>query len=594
MEFGLLGPLEVWDEGAPIEVRGSKRRAVLALLLLHANEVVRSERLIDELWGERPPANASAALHNHVSRLRKDLGPELLATKPWGYVLRAEPEAVDLQRFETLLVEAKPLPAQERREKLGAALALWRGPALADVRQEPGLAVEAEHLDERRLAALEQRIDADLELGEHEELVPQLETLVGEHPLRERLRGQLILALYRSGRQAEALETYRETRRVLVEELGIEPGAELRELERAILCQDPALASITAPAPEALESDRTSRWRWPRSPLVLGAVLLLLGGTATAAVVLATKGSEALQPESAPAAISVPQFVPAKLVADPGGRPGSVTGSTAGKHSGHKNSGTKPLSHSSSHKSWTGSLVSHSAAPANKSSSSSGQAAPLRPSTPGAGTDKPSNLPPKLVRISDAFGGNTINPRVWTYAILGTGVEIAQRDGQLVATFHDDAAPDAKWNAMSAGYETACSFTGNFDARIDYTMLDWPQVNGAVIGFDLAFPDNVVNIVRASRVSGFEEYAFWAPSGEWRSLLTTDIRGRFRMRRVGDLITSYIWNDDQEWAPFESAHRAGPVRLRPLLWASGSDFAHMQVSVAFDNFSVLAPRSGCA
>jgi len=198
-----------------------------------------------------------------------------------------------------------------------------------------------------------------------------------------------------------------------------------------------------------------------------------------------------------------------------------------------------------------------------------------------------------MVRISDGFAGKTLNPRIWTYAMLGTGVEILQAEGQLVATIHGDAVPDAKWNALSSGYETACSFTGNFDARIDWTMIDWPQENGAAIGFDLAFPDNVVNIARASRASGLEDYAFSAPSGEWRSLLTTDITGKFRMRRVGDLITSYIWTDDQEWAPFQSAHRAGPVRFRPLLWA-GPDFVHEQVSVAFDNFSVLAPRSGCS
>src|SRR5437762_7059153 len=130
MEFRVLGPLEVWLAGGPVEVRGSKRRAVLALLVLHANEVVRSDRLINELWDEHPPANASGALQNHISRLRKDLGAEALVTKPWGYVLRVDPGEVDLQRFESLVTEAKPLAARERRAKLIEALALWRGPAL--------------------------------------------------------------------------------------------------------------------------------------------------------------------------------------------------------------------------------------------------------------------------------------------------------------------------------------------------------------------------------------------------------------------------------------------------------------------------------
>ena len=203
------------------------------------NEVVRTDRLIEDLWGDRRPVNAPAALHNHVSRLRKDLGEDVLVTKPWGYVLRADPEAIDLRRFENLVAEARPLPARERNEKLTEALALWRGAPLADLAHEPALVGELGRLEELRQSVVEQRLDAALELGEHAEIVPELERLIAENPLRERLRGQLILALYRSGRQAEALETYRETRRVLVEELGIEPSPELRELEQAILRQDP-------------------------------------------------------------------------------------------------------------------------------------------------------------------------------------------------------------------------------------------------------------------------------------------------------------------------------------------------------------------
>jgi DNA-binding winged helix-turn-helix (wHTH) protein len=163
LEFRVLGPLEVWREGQSIELPGSKRRAALALLVLHANEVVRTHRLIEDLWGEKLPANASAALHNHVSRLRKELGSEVIATKPWGYVLRTDPDAIDLEHFERLVVEAKPLAARERKAKLTEALALWRGPALADLGHEPAWALEIERLEELRLSALEQRIDADLE-----------------------------------------------------------------------------------------------------------------------------------------------------------------------------------------------------------------------------------------------------------------------------------------------------------------------------------------------------------------------------------------------------------------------------------------------
>ena len=307
MEFRVLGPLEVRRDGQSIELRGSKRRAVLAILVLHANEVVRTDRLIEELWPENPPTNAPAALHSHIWRLRKDLGGDVLGTKPWGYVLRTEPEAIDLRRFERLVVEARPLPAQERTEQLLTALALWRGPALADLANEPALQVEIARLEELRLSTIEQRIDADLELGGHAELVRELEVLVAEHPLRERLRGQLILALYRSGRQAEALETYRETRRVLVEELGIEPSPELRELEQAILRQDPSLTPTPAP-PEPVDPARPpSRWRWPRSPLVAAAVLLLAVAGGAAALVLANgDGADGRSPVPAAAAATNP------------------------------------------------------------------------------------------------------------------------------------------------------------------------------------------------------------------------------------------------------------------------------------------------
>ena len=221
----------------------------------------------------------------------------MLITKPWGYVLRAEPDTIDLRRFEKLVAEARTLAAQDRRERLSEALALWRGSALADVASEPALVTEVARLEELRLSALEQRIDSDLELGGNPELVAELETLVAKHPLRERLRGQLILTLYRAGRQAEALEAYRETRRVLVEELGIEPSPELRELEQAILRQDPALV-VAPPRPRPAPED-ASRWHWPRSPLALAAVIVLVGGGGLAAALLVSAGG---QPEGIAAA----------------------------------------------------------------------------------------------------------------------------------------------------------------------------------------------------------------------------------------------------------------------------------------------------
>jgi DNA-binding SARP family transcriptional activator len=252
MEFGILGPLEVWDEGAAVSLAGRKPRALLAVLLLHANEVVPADRLIDELWGEDSPEHAADALRVNVSRLRKAIPQEVLTTKSPGYVVSVDPEALDLHRFERLVDEGRSLLARglaaDASQRLREALSLWRGPALADFAYENFAQMAITRLEELRLAAVELRIDADLVLGRHNELVGELEALVAEHPLREHLRSCLMTALYRSGRQAEALDAYQEARRHLVDELGIEPSPALQELERAILRQDSSL-DVKAPSP---------------------------------------------------------------------------------------------------------------------------------------------------------------------------------------------------------------------------------------------------------------------------------------------------------------------------------------------------------
>src|SRR5215207_4932780 len=245
MEFRILGPVEVSDDGRVVRLGGGKQRAVLALLLLNANRVVASERMIELLWGERPPATAATALHGHISSLRKALGPDVIATRPPGYVLDTAIGELDLERFELLRAEGRD--ALERgdpggaAERLRAALGLWRGEALSDIGFEPFIQTEAARLEGLRLDAVQDRIEADLTRGRGTELVGELERLVAAEPLRERLWAQLMLALYRAGRQADALDAYRRARQTLVEQLGIEPGPELRDLERRILEQDPAL-----------------------------------------------------------------------------------------------------------------------------------------------------------------------------------------------------------------------------------------------------------------------------------------------------------------------------------------------------------------
>ena len=241
MDFRLLGPLEVVDDNRPLELGGAKQRSVLAILLMNANELVTTDQLIDEIWGGTPPAKAAKNVQVQVSRMRKVLDTGRLTTGPGGYVLHIGPDESDVARFERLAAEAGSAAPQGAADKLREALALWRGPALADLAYEGFAQPEIARLEEMRLAVLVQRIDADLALGRHAELVGELEALVARHPLQERLRYQLMLALYRSARQAEALEAYRVARRELSEELGLEPSEQLRQLEQAILRQDPSL-----------------------------------------------------------------------------------------------------------------------------------------------------------------------------------------------------------------------------------------------------------------------------------------------------------------------------------------------------------------
>jgi DNA-binding SARP family transcriptional activator/class 3 adenylate cyclase len=249
----ILGPLEATEDGRELRLGGAKQCALLAILALHRREVVSTDRLIDGLWDGRPPASAPKTLQGYVSHLRKALGPDLIVTRGAGYLLAVEPTQVDLDCFESLVAEGRDALAQgdarHASDLLVEALGLWRGKPLADLAYAPFAQAEIARLEDAHLEAIEERIEADLTIGRHQQLVGELESLVKQNPLRERLRVQLMLALYRCGRQAEALASYREARQHLVEELGIEPGRELQELERAILRQDAALDLALDDAP---------------------------------------------------------------------------------------------------------------------------------------------------------------------------------------------------------------------------------------------------------------------------------------------------------------------------------------------------------
>lgn len=258
MEFRILGPLEVVSDGQPLAVAGGRPRALLAMLLLNANRTVARERLIDGLWGDTVPESGAKMVQIYVSHLRRVLPPSMLRTRPPGYLLELDPERLDLNRFLRLAAEGRAALAAgdpaEASGRLREALALWRGPALGEF-SEPFAATEAAHLEELQLSALESRIDADLERGRAAELVGEIESLASAHPLRERLRGQLMLSLYRSGRQAEALAVFHDMRRTLDEQLGLHPSQALQQLQHAILRQDSSLERRAAVGRSAVAYD---------------------------------------------------------------------------------------------------------------------------------------------------------------------------------------------------------------------------------------------------------------------------------------------------------------------------------------------------
>jgi len=286
LDFRVLGPLEVLEGERVLALGGTRQRSVLALLVLHRGQTLSSDRLIDELWGDRPPADAQTALHQHVSRLRKALEPHaVLVTRPPGYVLEVEPVQVDLERFRDLSERGRTeLDAGDvdgAARTLLSALELWRGSALSDLANEQFAAAASRELEDERLSVLESRIEADLACGRHAELVGELTALVRAHPLRERPRALLMLALYRSGRQADALDVYADARQTLVAELGLEPGPELQELQQAILTHD---ESLRAPRPRAT--------RRPRRWLALAATAAVSALLAAIVAAVALRGDE--------------------------------------------------------------------------------------------------------------------------------------------------------------------------------------------------------------------------------------------------------------------------------------------------------------
>jgi DNA-binding SARP family transcriptional activator len=296
LEFRVLGPLEALVDGAPARLGGPRQRALLALLLVSANEVVPVARLVDEVWGEDPPVTAANVLQTYVSQLRKALGREAIGTRGRGYVVAVADGALDLRTFERRAAAGARARADgrfaEAAVEFRAALGLWRGPALSDLADEPCARAIAARLDGLRLLAWERAIEAELECGRDAELVAELDGLIAAHPLHERFRSLQMLALYRCGRQADALDAFRAARATLVAELGIEPGTALRDLQRAILEQDPALAPARGPsAADRITADPRRIMTAAFAPTSLPALVALgepLAGGSQREVVVAT------------------------------------------------------------------------------------------------------------------------------------------------------------------------------------------------------------------------------------------------------------------------------------------------------------------
>ena len=324
MEFRLLGPVEVRIGGSIAPLGGAKQRALLALLLLHANEVVSRDLLIDELWGDVSTPSAGHRLETQISRLRKtlELNGQLVSGRG-GYALEVDPMLIDACRFERLLEEARSEAAAgratEAAKTLREALSLWRGGALADLAYEPFARSEVERLEELRVAAIEERVDLDLALGRHRDVVAELDALTAKHPRRERLRAQLMLALYRSERQAEALEAYQAFRRELSEELGLEPGPGLQQLELAILHRDPSLSPPESPAPPSGPEVGVATAARPerRSRLLVLVAGVALVAVAAAAALLAITGGGGSATENLIAGNSVGAIAPSGTLAGP-------------------------------------------------------------------------------------------------------------------------------------------------------------------------------------------------------------------------------------------------------------------------------------
>ena len=565
MEFRILGNLHVLDGDREIAVSGGKLRALLANLLVHANRAVSEDALIEVLWGDGATSRSADNLHVLVSRLRKTIASDRVVRVGGGYLIRVNGGELDLTRFEALRAEGKP----------HAALELWHGPPLADFTYEQWSVGEIRRLEELRLVTVEERIEADLEAGRHAELVGELQGLVAEYPLREEFRRQLILALYRSGRQAEALEAYRDAHRMLDEELGLEPSPALRELEQAVLRQDPELEAPRRFMP-ALGAAAAPRRRLLSA---VAAAALAFAGAATAFALVdrndASRGTAA--------AAQLPVSRPSSTgEVEPNVRPVTtrlIVVQERTKHTGPSRPPRTP--------------TSEPPPPAPQPPAPPPQQ-PYRP--------RPKNIPPPPAqprpepksapeRFTDNFDDGMRNGAFWHQILTGTGISLNERNGRLEVEFTADGLAGGDFHVLGAHYGTQCRYLGDFDARIDYELLDWPIPNGVVVQLNAWFTRRgSVSIGRQSQTWD-EEYVTWAdPRGNSRP--TLDSRGSLRIRRVDGTISTH-YKSGTQWLSLGSARTTEAPMLAIQAMTTDETFGHKPVRVAFDNFVLVADQPVC-
>ena len=586
MDFRILGSVEVVADGTPLPLGGPRQRALLALLLLHANESVSTDRLIDELWGADVPSSGPTALQNQIARLRKVLGADRVNTRQAGYEIRVEPGELDLDRHLQLVSVAETAAPAERSALLARAIALWRGDALSGLPDAPFVASESARLDDLRLAALEERIDADLELGRHAELVGELAALAARFPLQERVRGQLMLALYRSGRQVEALDVYRETRRMLADELGLEPSPTLRELERSVLAQDSSLDPPAMPPKRRLTTDVSEQVKRSRRANHVAVVVFgvsVLGAAGAFAAYGLDRGSGTAS--ATPATIRSTQPVV------------RATTTRAATPTAPKPTRSAPTPVATRPAAPTATTIAPAAIvttvapaattpPTTTAPKHTTPKATAPPRTPPRAATTPAR--PRLLQIQDDFSAPAIDTTIWRIVTDGTGAEVNAQGGQVVVTIAADGIPGGPENSVGGQVGTQCSFPADFDARVDFTLFEWPAGSNVRAGLNAFFAGGFVG--RQSSSTAGDEYAAWVVPRNG-SVQLDEAAGSLRIARVGTIMTTYFWRNGR-WVPLATGTSSGAAVLG-LQAIAGSDFGHQQTRAAFDNFTVKAAEVFC-